>query len=794
MNYGKSAYIKVLELERKYGDWSKVISANNDNFYENKIAGSYTLSSELVLLAFEVIQNGYVIVQALFDAATIIGGSMNCGFLINGENIYGEVKQLSGTNCVSVALSKKLHVSAGDKIYFYANSLLNDITISNVSFFLLGGEVSSSFSSGQKRDLQIIPTNNNTYIMSYIDNNQVMAGEAGGSFEFTFYSIISAISHSFCFDKNGNLLLFYVDNAHKLYLKIIGSTSNDVCIAQSVVCVSSAISPVGDSSLAIASYTTENGKAYYAVIDENYMSYSRELVFRNYEFVKTFAVTTGDFSYIVLTSKDNNNYLFKSAYSPLGERIYDSLVASGEIIATKYYLAGDLASNAVDAISVAVNITTETVYNYARLIDEQCISHLAFSGECLQETYTVESNAISYCVVIDKTISDPTLNCSYALDAAGFTPLSVVGNGGTVYGSFDTYSPNSWADAWPFNEIRPCALNNGQFVGYIKPDDFTKFLDGTNVGSESESNFLDVMIEIPKIYYKIVTQNDKIYIYISNQKVDNDYVCYAHTYDGVEVNKIYISAYDNCAKTFNGGLTLFSSSGSRPKWWNNRSTYFDHSTFLDNKATGYRHMSFDQMTLLQCLAVLLTKSTNMQGVFGLGITAGSPQNSGSCNDKGMYAGSLTSAYSAVKMFGIENIYGNVYNRVQELVIISSATSEYSLFKRYATSNVTINKLGTGYTEIKNHTLDYENASNVYLVNPYGTTDLGFLPQEKISNGSSSTFFADTVDFAPHYDILFGGDCSSGDKAGMFSIHGDPNRVVSGYRNGFKIVYYAIGGN
>ena len=53
-----------------------------------------------------------------------------------------------------------------------------------------------------------------------------------------------------------------------------------------------------------------------------------------------------------------------------------------------------------------------------------------------------------------------------------------------------------------FNKIKPCLFKNGAVVGYLNPDNFAQFADGTAADITSGNNG-DVMIEIPKTGYKI---------------------------------------------------------------------------------------------------------------------------------------------------------------------------------------------------------------------------------------------------------------------------------------------------
>ena len=399
-------------------------------------------------------------------------------------------------------------------------------------------------------------------------------------------------------------------------------------------------------------------------------------------------------------------------------------------------------------------------------------------------------SAVHYTVVIDKHISDPFTRVTYKNDCFGMEPMECVEDSSGVKKVIDT---KNWENVWPFNAVKPCVLEGGVFKGYVDPKNFKAYEDGTLIGSNSSTSFVDIMIEIPKIYYCIETIDDKIYIDISNTKIDDKYVCNAHVYDGQECDKIYIAAYHSVDKTYNGEKTWFSANGikvSATSSWNP-----DYDGPLKQKEEGYRLLCFDQMVLLQCLFMLATKSTDSTNSYGRGRYTTSISSNGICDTDGMYSGA-TASNRAMKFMGIENLYGNVWTRVEGLAIRTAPDySEYTIYKRDPYSSVPFARDGEGYPSERNPLLDGIAQNREYLINPYGNTKYGFLPQSLEWNGidgaSRTTYFCDTVDVGPHYGMWWGGDYRRGLDSGIFCTRLDINETTSGYYNGYRLVYYPI---
>ena len=417
--------------------------------------------------------------------------------------------------------------------------------------------------------------------------------------------------------------------------------------------------------------------------------------------------------------------------------------------------------------------------------------------ECLLQYNTLPSSgddAVLYTVEIDRLNPDPDARCVYANDAAGLSPMRVVYNEETS--KYNKLESNGWEERFPFSEIKPCALLNGEFVGYLQPNNFKLFEDGTEVGSNLDESQIDVMVEIPKIYYCIETIDDKVYVHVSNKKVSDKFKCYAHVYDGIELDKIYIAVYESILKTHDGVRTFYSASDYTLDV--TEALYENYENFINAKPEHYRIFNFDQWTMLQCLFLIAVKSTDCHTSFARAQISLQKKKSGIGDAYGMFYGDTTKL-DAVKFAGIENLWGNMSERVEGVKIFGMPESNtYAVYKRDPYSNVKVNKAGDGYPllcEIPE--LDGVQTTGTYLVDVIGTTEGGFLPKAQNINGNSgsdTTYYCDTVDIKTSYGLWGGGDYNDRNQSGIFCFTAEVGSNTPNQHKGYRLVYYPIGGN
>lgn len=273
-----------------------------------------------------------------------------------------------------------------------------------------------------------------------------------------------------------------------------------------------------------------------------------------------------------------------------------------------------------------------------------------------------QPSQIIYGIKLDRTLNS---NEPLATSWGTYTDDAVGLNGAYMDFTNDTFVDNGWFDRFPFNEIKPCIVNNGQVVGYLKKDDYTKYEDGTSAPNNDRTAG-NVMVEIPKIYYKISADNQYNYIQISNQTFDGA-CCLAHTYKGQELSKIYVDAYLSCATDYET-YGPYSVSGIVPVPFGfditYGSVYSSIKTFRGNRCEPFTYNAF---TLIGCLFAIMFKSTNAKESLGKGLYSFATNNvtTGALDTKGFCYGedsneSGNPTKGRIKFMGLEDFYGGKY--------------------------------------------------------------------------------------------------------------------------------------
>ena len=339
---------------------------------------------------------------------------------------------------------------------------------------------------------------------------------------------------------------------------------------------------------------------------------------------------------------------------------------------------------------------------------------------------------------IDSTNSNPETAVTYTGDCAGFTPATMG----------DTFNWGSWADKWPFNEIKPCLVKNRAVVGYLNPNDYSKFEDGTPADIVS-GDAGDCMVEFPKMYLGMSTDAQGITtVTITNDATVEGVYDDAFVYKGKSYSKFYVGAF----KGYVLSNKLRSLSGKSPTV---EKTIGAFRTAAQANGEGYEQTQWYQLMLRQALYILLFKNLNSQAALGAGYTGvNSKRNTGGVNSNGVNYG-LAADSVQVKCLGIEDFWGNVYEWVDGI-----ATKNYTAY----TANGNYNDNCDGYTAAKT----IESNISGYMSKAQGTRSLGFAPLQ--TSGLESTYYCDGaylyVDNSV-YVACFGGKWGSGAYAGAF---------------------------
>ena len=345
-------------------------------------------------------------------------------------------------------------------------------------------------------------------------------------------------------------------------------------------------------------------------------------------------------------------------------------------------------------------------------------------------------------VIINESDSNPATCCSYANDAIGMDS----GKDAT-----------EWAD---FFGYKPCLFKDGQVVGYLNPNDFSKFEDGTDADITS-GNAGDVMIEFPRRGVKISKSGDIVTVSMTADPDNPEFTYYAHTRGTARKDYFYLGAYFAYYNSMSS--KLLSISGRNPA---THKTINEFRTRAHNRGVGYDIFTFYQWTFLQVMYLLQFKNLNSQSVVGNGYCDGifTDVTTGVTDAKGMIYGS-TDKLDPVKLFGIENLWGGGL----QLIDGFGCDASYNLY--VSTDN--FNDSLSGYTNIGTFSGLIKKG---FMTKIAGNGEAGFIPYStSISGGSSSTYYCDNTalnnNFNPPANATpsVGGSASSDEYSGIFAF-------------------------
>ena len=355
--------------------------------------------------------------------------------------------------------------------------------------------------------------------------------------------------------------------------------------------------------------------------------------------------------------------------------------------------------------------------------------------------YTVPYDVYSvWGIDIDLSNSNPKTACTYTDDAVGLEANS---------------------DAW--DEIignRPCILDNGSVLGYLNPNDFTKYEDGTSAPITTIGK--DVMIEFPKRGFKKYKENGKLKIRLTDNPNASGYCYKPFSRSAIgDRDKFYFGVYDGYVSS----SKLYSRSGVAPTVNQTRATF---RTYASNRGTGYAQQGFYQITYIQCCYSLRFANLNSQEAVGYGYANGNSAaiNSGTANAYGvnselMSTSDRTGGKKAIKCLGIENFWGNIYTWVDGI----TTDANYNIYTCFLPSKFSDSTTADG--QVNQGASGFSSYTGGYMVDVQDDVDKGFLL--KTNGGSDSTFFCDSAYLDASCVACFGGAWSRGAGAGAFGL-------------------------
>lgn len=306
------------------------------------------------------------------------------------------------------------------------------------------------------------------------------------------------------------------------------------------------------------------------------------------------------------------------------------------------------------------------------------------------------------------------------------------------YGDWDkTDEKNKWL--FP----KPCMLKyDGTVDYYLDENDETKKEDGTASDVANSSYAGNAMVEWGqdgrKLYWKIVPDSDgKGFIFvIASAQVDNDMQPWNH-----------YNCKGEIAEHFYTPIYFGSSDGTRLRSISGGTNYVNNAATAELTLAKANNLTSDEIwnTEVYCdflltamLCILISKSTNSQAKFGYGRCSSSNQSAigqGTMNGKGMFFGKSDQT-SGVKVFGMENPWGNLWRRIAGLINANGTVKLKLTYGKQDGSTVEgYNTTGSGY--ISHGTMAGTSGGYTSHMN---ITNRGITP-ETIS-GSDSTYYCD----------------------------------------------------
>lgn len=363
----------------------------------------------------------------------------------------------------------------------------------------------------------------------------------------------------------------------------------------------------------------------------------------------------------------------------------------------------------------------------------------------------------TYTVRIDLNNSDPETACEYMDNAVGKTP------------GYD-----GWKNTNIIKNIKPCVLNNGEVQYYLQKDNYTLKEDGT--ASLLDGTNGDVMVEIPKIGYRLWNDENYQYVSVTDDPNKDGYCYYAHSLetDG-DCDKIYYGAYLG----YQTGSNLYSRSDVSPTV---STTLTDFRTYSSNRGAGYSIVSFFPWTLLQCLYIIIYKNLNSQTALGKGYTSASAKaNTGATNSNTFCYGS-SSGTTHMKFLGIEDMWGNLGHWIDGIY----NDSNRNIRTDYRNSVFTGNN-GNSFQFSTSSGL----SSNIYgnISQIQGTNETGFLLKATDKNSNYNTYYSDYGGLNADRFAGFGGsDWNDGSRAGAFQLNVIYTASYSASSLGARLMY------
>lgn len=316
----------------------------------------------------------------------------------------------------------------------------------------------------------------------------------------------------------------------------------------------------------------------------------------------------------------------------------------------------------------------------------------------------------------------------------------------------DAVGMTAGSDEWDeFFGHYPCLFKNGLEVGKLKRNDFEQFEDGSPADITS-GEAGDSMIAFPRRSLEMHTVNNKLYITFTDNPDESIYNFNAHRRGSELRDVFYLAVYE-------GWLSDGKLRSLKDKLPDTNQPITNFRNYAQANGQGYDIMAFYQVTYIQAMFILKYKSVNSQKAVGMGACDFSGKiNTGGTEQLGMDWGDTASMFQHVKLFGVEDMWGNICEwadglRVQDSVLLTSTDG--------------FNTAGTGYEN--QGSLGSTQTGTLLIHTPQGTTEKGFIAKTliPISQPNYNYGFCDMSGVGNNVVALYGGAYPDRENAGIF---------------------------
>lgn len=496
--------------------------------------------------------------------------------------------------------------------------------------------------------------------------------------------------------------------------------------------------------------------------------------------------TTG-FSSVTITCVDETNPTeTKTATITATQRTASFTVPIGDTYHIEYGAADGYSKpdNTASKVSVAGETTTyeATYYYFTATIDVTYSADATLTCSLGETVYTAPTTTGTYQFQVHK-VGTWTIKATNG-DESESKQVVITSNGQQesvelfflrIYGISRDLTASSSAWARTDNAVGMTATASvGVSAGH---SDFDNARPWQGMVRETLSTG-DVMVKIPKFWYRRYREGDIEYIKIANKPTAGFSVHPLFNHGGVESEYAYVGAYKTSAGTM-------SVSGASPM----RKLTIEQ--FRDNaklKGAGWNQLDIAALSAVQMLILVEFADNNVQSKIGRGSCdhTGGSLNTGSCDSVPNLTGrpSGTDGKTGVVYRGIEDFWGNISEWVD-------GVSTYIYTFRVCNDPSKYGDMSDPEYETLSYSHYLNSLKTLYITRvglDTGNNPHVMLPSETES-GSESTYYCDEYRGGVDNTVFYhGGDYNDGSGCGIFMVGYTSTSDPAGGHIGSRLLY------